>query len=143
MIYLLFKIINPATTIGVSNLKNEILKATLASFVNNVKYLLEDMTFNYTIITDKVGRRDDYVCHTFRDILSGPDQTFYHFIEIIKYFWDTGSEIIASDLIDNATQKYNNVVAAKDWTNTDPKDDKILALTNLLYKLEKNKTYVL
>ena len=42
IIYLLFKIINPATRIGVSNIIYEIEKSTLAKFVNNVKDL-----FNY------------------------------------------------------------------------------------------------
>ena len=43
MLYLLFNIINPATRIGVSNLKYEIEKATLAKFGNNLKGLLDDM----------------------------------------------------------------------------------------------------
>ena len=46
MIYLIFKNIDPATRIGVSNLKYEIEKATLAKFVNNVKYLLGDVSSN-------------------------------------------------------------------------------------------------
>ena len=40
MTYLLLKIINPNKSIGVSNLKDEIEKATLAKFVNNIKQLL-------------------------------------------------------------------------------------------------------
>ena len=44
MLYLLFKIINPYTRIGVSNLKDETEKATLAKFGNNVKDLLDDMS---------------------------------------------------------------------------------------------------
>ena len=43
MIYLLFNIIKPATKIGVSNLKYDIEKTTLAKFGNVVKYLLDDM----------------------------------------------------------------------------------------------------
>ena len=53
MLYLLFKSINLATRIGVSNLKHEIEKSTLANFGNNVKYLLSNMSSNYTIIIDK------------------------------------------------------------------------------------------
>ena len=32
------------------------------------------------------------------------------------------------------------MVAEKEWTKTDPKDDKILALKTCLSKLDKNKT---
>ena len=53
MHYLLFKIINLATRIDVSNLKYEVDKATLTNFGNNVKYLHDDMSSNYSIIIDK------------------------------------------------------------------------------------------
>ena len=35
MIYIIFKSINPATSIGVSNLKDEFKEATLSKFGNN------------------------------------------------------------------------------------------------------------
>ena len=53
MLYFLFKSINPATRIGVSNLKDKIEKITLAKFGINVKDLLDDMCSNYSIIIDK------------------------------------------------------------------------------------------
>ena len=68
LIYLLFKIINPAKNIGVSNLKDEIDKATLDKFGNNVKELLDEIYSNYSIILNKVEHHDDYVRHIFRDI---------------------------------------------------------------------------
>ena len=46
ILYLPFKIINPDTRIGVSNLKDEICKATQAKFVNYVKDLLDHMYSN-------------------------------------------------------------------------------------------------
>ena len=67
------KIINPATSIGVSNLKDEIEKATLSKFGNNVKDLLCDMSSNYSIIIDKGECYDDYVRHILRDLLKGPN----------------------------------------------------------------------
>ena len=66
MLYLLFKSTNPATSIGISNLKYEIDKATLANFGNNVKYLLDNMSSNYSIIIVRVERHEDYVRHVFR-----------------------------------------------------------------------------
>ena len=46
IIYLTFKSINPATRIGVSNLKYEIWKANLAKFDKDVKDLLDYMFSN-------------------------------------------------------------------------------------------------
>ena len=43
ILHFLFKSTNPATIIGVSNLKYEIEKATLANFEHNVKEILDDM----------------------------------------------------------------------------------------------------
>ena len=87
--------------------------ATLDNFGKNVKYLLDDMSYNYTIIIDKGEYHEDYACQIFRALLSGTNSTFNCFIEIKKDDWDTVSEILASDLIRNATEKYNNTVSAK------------------------------
>ena len=46
-LHILFKIIHPDTSIGVSNLKDEIEKATLSKFRNTVKYLIYSMSSNY------------------------------------------------------------------------------------------------
>ena len=54
MIYLIFKIINLDTRIGVSNLKGEINKANISKFGKVLKDLLDDMYSNSTIIIDKV-----------------------------------------------------------------------------------------
>ena len=50
MIYVLFKSINPDTSIGIYNLEDEIEKETLAKFGNIVKNLLYDMSSNYSTI---------------------------------------------------------------------------------------------
>ena len=84
MTNLLFKSINPDTRIGVSNLKDEIEKSTLANFGHNVKDLLDDMSSNYSIIINKVELHEDYVSHIFRDLLSGPNSTFNCFIKMTK-----------------------------------------------------------
>ena len=70
-IYLILKIINPATSIGVSNRKGKIEKSTLSKFGNNIKDLLCDMSSNYSIIIDKGECYYDYLRHIFRDILKG------------------------------------------------------------------------
>ena len=53
IIYLLLKIINPDTRIGVYNLKYEIEKANLDKFGNNVKDIIDETYENYSIIIDK------------------------------------------------------------------------------------------
>ena len=72
MIYFLFKIINPATIIAVSNLKDEIQKSKLAKFGNNIKDLIDNMSSNYTNIVDKVEIPEGYALHIFKALLSGP-----------------------------------------------------------------------
>ena len=69
MLYFILKGINPYIRIGISNLKYDIDKATLATFGNHVKYLLDNMSSNYSNIIDKRERHEDYVRHIFRDLL--------------------------------------------------------------------------
>ena len=85
MIYLPFKIINVYARIGVSNLKYEIEKATIAKFGNNVKYIIYDMYSNNYIITDKGEHHYYYVGHIFRDLLLGGKSTFNCFNENTNY----------------------------------------------------------
>ena len=79
MIQLIFKTINPDTSIGVSKIKYEIEKTNLAKFGNNVKDLIDDIYPNYSIIIDKGERYENYVSHIFRALLSGPNSTFNFF----------------------------------------------------------------
>ena len=51
MIDFIFKRINPDTSIATSNMKDEIMKTTISKLGNNIKYLIDDMYSNYTIIT--------------------------------------------------------------------------------------------
>ena len=60
MLHILFKMINPYTSNGVSNLKYQIGKSTLAKFGNNTKDLLDDMSLNYSIIIEKVELYEYY-----------------------------------------------------------------------------------
>ena len=59
-----------------------------------------------------------------------------------KYDWDTGTEVPSVELVHNATEKYNNMIAAKEWTKTDLKYAKIISLTTRLSKCERNNTSV-
>ena len=93
MLYLLLKSTSPDTRIGVFNLKHEIDKSTLANFVNNIKYIIDDMSSNYSIIVDRGELHEDYVSHIFRSLLLDPNSTFNSFIKRTKDDWETGTDV--------------------------------------------------
>ena len=101
------------------------------------------MSSNQSIIIDKGEHYEDYVRHIFRYLLSGPNPTFDCLIERTKYDWGTITEFLSGYIINNAIQKYNNLVASKEQTKTDIKDAKIITLTTCLSKLERKKQYIL
>ena len=112
-----------------SNLKDKIDKSKISKFGNNIKDILGDMSPNYTIIVYKYGSHEDYVIKICRALLFGPNPALKLSIKHIKDKPDTGTEAEDVDLIQNATEKYNNMVAAKEFTKMDQKDANILALT--------------
>ena len=71
------------------------------------------MSSNYSNIIDKWELHKDYVHDIFRAIFSGPNSTFNRFIERTKDNWDTETEFPSEELIHNANENYNNMVAAK------------------------------
>ena len=56
---------------------------------------------------------------------------------------DTRTSFPAPELIHNATENYNDTVAAKNWTKIDPKYEKSIALTTHMSNSDKEKTFVL
>ena len=56
------------------------------------------MSSNYSIVFDRREHHEDYVCHIFRDLLSGPNSTFNSFIERTKDDWDTVTEAPEGEL---------------------------------------------
>ena len=89
------------------------------------------MSTNYTIIIDKWERHEDNVRLLYRALLTGEKSTFNRFIEKSKDDWETETEVPAPELIQNATEKYNNMVAAKYWNKTYSKDAKTYCTENL------------
>ena len=71
--------------------------------------------------------------------MSGTNSTFNRFIEMTKDDWYTGTELLLGYLIQNVTEKYNNMVAEKEWNKIDPKDAKTTALTTSLSNLDRKK----
>ena len=66
------KNINPDTRIGVSNLKDNIEKVTIAKSAKNVKDVIYDMPSNLNIIIYKGEFHGGYSSHLLRDVLAGP-----------------------------------------------------------------------
>ena len=71
------------------------------------------MYSNYSIIIDKVEYHEDYVWHIFRSILSGTNSTSNRFIEIKRYDWDTETKLPSVEIIKNANDKYNYMLAKR------------------------------
>ena len=71
------------------------------------------MYSNYTIIIYKGELHDNYVCHLFGYLFSGPNSAFDSFIDLEKDYWYTWTEVPAPEIIHNSTVKYNNMVAEK------------------------------
>ena len=71
------------------------------------------MTSNYTIIVENGERHEDYSWHIFKAIISGSNSIFNNFIWWSKSYRYKVIYIKARELIGNATDKYNNMLAAK------------------------------
>ena len=79
------------------------------------------------------------VLDTYTALLSGKNDVFNNFVQRGKDEWELGKDQNFEDVMENATIKYNNMVKQKLWSQTDPKDTKILALTTLNNELQHGK----
>ena len=58
------------------------------------------------------------------------------FIQKEKDKWETEGTTTSNELINLAHNKFNNMVATKEWSNSDPKDAVIADLTTRVHTLE-------
>ena len=137
MVKLILAIINPSTCIGMQCLKVHIETATLSKHANNVVDMLDFMQENYDKIIAANDTFDDLVRHIFRALLTCPNHIFRDLIQRTKDDWDIGGDIDADSLSLMAKTKYNNMFLAGEWTQLDPKDAKIAALTTRLATIEQ------
>ena len=84
------------------------------------------MSSNYSIILDKGERNEDYIRHIYRAILSWTNSTFSRFIEKSKDDWYTVTEVPSALLINNATEKHNNMIAENNGERNIPRILKLL-----------------
>ena len=81
--------------------------------MEKTKDIVDEIYSKYTITVDKGGCHEYYSCLIFRALLLIQKSTFNVIIKFTKYGWDNGTEIESGDLNQNATKKYNKMVAAK------------------------------
>ena len=139
MLQIIISTVNPSTRVGISDLKVSIRTARLVQVQWNVVVLCDKMTADYLLITQLNGRHDDMVLDTYTVLLSEKNDIFNNFVQRGKDDWELGKDQNFEDVMENTTVKYNNMVKQTIWTQTDPKDAKILALTTLNHELQNSK----
>ena len=73
----------------------------------------------------------------FNALLTVKNSIFHGYIQREKDKWDTGLDIDPDALITDAVTKYNNMVAKKEWKETEPSNAKLAALTTELNELKE------
>ena len=139
MLQIIISTVNPSTRVGISDLKVSIRTARLVQVQWDVVALCDKMTADYLLITELNGKHDDMVLDTYTVLLSGKKDIFNNCVQRGKDDWELVKDQNYEDVMNNATVKYNNMVKQKIWTQTDPKDAKILALTTLNHELQNGK----
>ena len=135
ILWLLLQICNPSTRVGVAELKDDLRKATLAKFQNNVKLLTDYMSSKYRNIQEKGQSHEDYILDLFNALASVPNSDFSALIRDERRNWELGADKSPDEIIAKAVPIYNNAVSASRWEEKDPKDAKILALTTRIDEL--------
>ena len=138
ILWILLKICNPSTRVGVAELKEDLRKTTSAKFQHNVKLMTDHLSSKYRNIQEKGQTHEDYLLDVFNALASVPNQDFAAHIRDERREWELGGTKTADELISESVTIYNNAVSAGRWEAKDPKDAKILALTTRLEELEKH-----
>ena len=138
MLKLLISVVNPNTRVGVRDLRSEIRNATLAKFGHNVKSMLESMNGNYLQIIRKGQTHDNFEDDLFEALLTTKNLVFKNYIQRIQDEWEAGQDILPSELIATAIQKYNNMLLRGLWTQNETSESKLAALATRLKTVENN-----
>ena len=139
MLQLVISTVNPSTRVGISDLKVSIWTSRLVQVQWDVVTLCDKMTADYLLIIELNGKHEDMVLDTYTALLSGKNDIFNNFVQRGKDDWELGKDQNYEDVMNNTTVKYNNMVKQNIWTQTDPKDAKILALIILNHELQNGK----
>ena len=111
MLWLILKMINPTTQVGISNLKDAIEQETLQKFSNNVFVMLDRMQKNLEDIKDSGSTHNDYLHHMLRALMTYTNAIFRDFIQKEKDKWETEGTTTSNELSNLDQGKFNNMVS--------------------------------
>jgi len=140
ILWILMQTCNPSTRVGVSELKEELRRATSAKFNHDIQKLTDFMSSKYREITEKGQRHEDIILDVFNAFKTVPNPDFAAHVRDERKHWELGGEKEVDQIISEALVIYNNAITANRWQTTDPKDAKIIALTTQVEKLVEMQT---
>ena len=119
MAYLIYQKIKPSTTVGLDSLVEDLQKAKLGNFGNDVDKMLTDKEAKYKILN-----LNDQAPNNYRKLLidalgTGPNHKFNNFIDHINDDVESGigvnRDIDPDSLIVAARTKFNNMEKRDQW----------------------------
>ena len=126
VLYLLLGRVNPSLTINVESLKENIEKARLHQFSNNVDDMLTFIEDKYQKIQDKNKTCESAVRYMMNVLQLGPDKELNNYMREIKGNIDAGTGkhagITYSELVAAARNKYQNMVARGEYGKVDHRE---------------------
>ena len=137
MLQICIEKVNPSTRVGISSLKQKLRKCTASAHDYNVRILTDKMKLLHSEILEKGSSHEDYVLDMFNALLTTRNTVFTQYIQREKDAWDTGKDIDADTLINNAVIKFDNMTATDTWSVAESGDAKIAALTTELKDLRE------
>ena len=133
MMILIYRIIDPSTTVGFDSILKKIEGARLGNHNNCVKTMLTSIETNYATLSNNGKAPDNYRRLLFDALSSGPNHLFNDYIQRMQDDVEAGigvySDISPGTLISATRSKYNNMVDKDIWGKVDPRDVQLLALT--------------
>ena len=119
LLHLLLDRVNPSLAINVENLRDDIEKACLNQFSNNVDDLLTFIKDKYQKIQDMNKICESVVRYNMNALLSGPDKELNNYMPAIKGDIDASTgqhaRITYSEIVAAARNKYRKMVAQGEY----------------------------
>ena len=142
MLFLIFEKVDPSTVVGLDSILKKTENAKLCDYSNNMDSMRTMIKSNFKILKENKKASDSYRRLLLEALVTGPNHQFNQFIDRITDDVESGigahANITPNNLIKASRTKYNNMGALDVWNKVDPRDAKILALTTIVAKLEKN-----
>ena len=136
MLKILLSTVNPATRVGVKELRKAIRTARLPRYKHDVQAMLDNMNNNYLKIIRKEESHDNYEDDLFEALLSSKNDIFRNYIQRLQDEWESGKDITPGDIMELALRKYNNMLERKIWIQSETQESKLVALATKLQQME-------